>query len=112
MGWPPDTRAAAAGPEAAIEQQLRTGQYEKARKAADALARRKGQAARAAVLAARAERALGLLAEARRRLERALVLAPDDLTLRAELVTAADAQGDRGAVKDLVNRSYDDWEGG
>jgi cellulose synthase operon protein C len=113
VGWAPDAAAdGAAAAEAAVEQQLRTGQYERARRGADVLARRKLGGARGSALAARAERALGLLAEARRRLERALVLAPDDLTLRAELVLAADALGDRGAVKDLVNRSYDDWEGG
>jgi cellulose synthase operon protein C len=113
VGWSPDVGATAASAgEAAIEQQLRTGQYDRARRAGEALTRRKGGSARGAVLAARAERALGLYAEARRRLERALVLAPDDLALRAELVLAADALGDRGAVKDLVNRSYDDWEGG
>ena len=32
--------------------------------------------------------------------------------MRAELVKTADSLGDRGAVKDLVNRSYDDWERG
>ena len=32
--------------------------------------------------------------------------------MRAELVKIADSLGDRGAVKDLVNRSYDDWERG
>jgi tetratricopeptide (TPR) repeat protein len=109
--------SAAAGPPpssglAAVQSQLRSGQYEKARKGADGLGRRKGGDARAAVLGARAERALGLLAEARRRLERAGLDAPDDLPLRAELAELLDAVGDRGAVKDLVNRSYDDWEAG
>src|SRR5687768_6238532 len=41
---------------AGIEQWLRTGQYEKARRAAEALGRRKGNGTRAAILAARAER--------------------------------------------------------
>ena len=99
-----------------IEQQLRTGQYERARKSADSLTRRKGDgrpaAIPAAILGSRAERALGLLPEARRRLERASLEAADDLRLRAELALLLDAVGDRGAVKDLVNRSYDDWEGG
>jgi predicted Zn-dependent protease len=103
--------AAPAGP-AAVEQLLRTGQYEKARRAAEALGRRKGNATRAAILAARAERELGLYTEARKRLELQAISAPDDLALRAELVKTADSLGDRGAVKDLVNRSYDDWERG
>ena len=85
-------------------------------RAADALGPAQGAGAeppaRAAILAARAERALGLLAEARRRLERPASDAADDLRLRAELALLLDAVGDRGAVKDLVNRSYDDWEGG
>jgi tetratricopeptide (TPR) repeat protein len=95
-----------------VEQQLRTGQYERARRSADVLARKKADAVTAAILGARAERALGLLLEARRRLERAGLDAADDLRLRAELALLLDAVGDRGAVKDLVNRSYDDWEGG
>jgi tetratricopeptide (TPR) repeat protein len=104
---------AAGGPAgASIEALLRTGQYERARKAAEALARKKGSGARAAVLAARAEQQLGLLVEARQRLEQASISAPDDLPLRAELVRVVEALGDRGAVKDLVNRSYDDWEAG
>ena len=96
-----------------VADDLRTGQYERARKAADSLSRGRGAAgARAAVLAARAERHLGLLREARRRLEEATVRAPDHLPLRAELMRVADAVGDRGAVKTLVDRSYEDWEGG
>ena len=38
--------------------------------------------------------------------------APDDLPLRAELMRVADALGDRGAVKTLVDRSYQDWQAG
>jgi tetratricopeptide (TPR) repeat protein len=100
---------------AAVEQLLRTGQYEKARRAAEALSRKKGNpraAVTGAVLAARAERDLGLYAEARKRLELQAISSPDDLGLRAELVKTLDSLGDRGAVKDLVNRSYDDWERG
>ncbi len=118
----PGAGALAAGPAApavpgaaAVEQQLRTGQYEKARRAAEALGRRKGNARAAvagATLAARAERELGLYAEARKRLELQAISSPDDLGLRAELVKTLDSLGDRGAVKDLVNRSYDDWERG
>ena len=97
---------------AAIEQLLRVGQYEKARRAAEAFGRRKGNGTRAAILAARAERELGLYTEARRRLELQAISAPDELPLRAELVKTVDSLGDRGAVKDLVNRSYDEWERG
>src|SRR5687768_3500360 len=95
-----------------VADDLRTGHYEQARKAADALSRRGPRSARAAVLAARAERHLGLLREARRRLEEASVRAPDDLPLRAELMRVVDALGDRGARKALVDRSYEDWEAG
>jgi predicted Zn-dependent protease len=104
--------AASPGGPAGVEQLLRTGQYEKAKRAAEALGRRKGSSSRAAILAARAERELGLYAEARKRLELQTISAPEDLAVRAELVKAADSMGDRGAVKDLVNRSYDDWERG
>jgi tetratricopeptide (TPR) repeat protein len=100
--------AAARDPLARIEDDLRTGHYERARKAASAAPR----SPRAAILAARAERHLGLLVEARRRLEEASVRAPDDLPLRAELMRVADALGDRGAVKTLVDRSYEDWQSG
>jgi tetratricopeptide (TPR) repeat protein len=98
----------------AVREDLRAGRYERARRTADGLGggRRGALAARAAVLAARAEEALGLLVEARRRLEEATVRAPDDLPLRAELIRVADAVGDRGAVKTLVDRSYEDWRGG
>jgi tetratricopeptide (TPR) repeat protein len=112
LNAPAAAAAPAAGGSAAVEQLLRTGQYEKARRAAEALGRRKGNATRAAVLAARAERELGLYAEARKRLELQTISAPDDLGLRAELVKTVDSLGDRGALKDLVNRSYDDWERG
>ena len=107
--------APAARPSAAltaIEQQLRSGQYERVRRAADAMSRKRGGGSRPVALAARAEMALGLLAEARRRLEQALVVSPEDLLLRAELTKVVFALGDRGAVKDLAQRSFDDWEDG
>ncbi len=103
-------RAAHADPLDRIRTDLRTGQYERVRKASDALGRRGGP--RAAVLAARAEQRLGLLVEARRRLEEASVDASGDLPLRAELMRTARALGDRGAVKALIDRSYEDWEAG
>lgn len=96
-----------------LEQDLRAGRYEAVVKAADRVARRPGPlAARASVLAARAERHLGRLDQARRRLELATIAAARDLPLRAELLRLLDAVGDRGALKDLVDRSYEDWESG
>ncbi len=95
-----------------VRRDLRAGHYERARKAADVLSRGARAPAEAAVLAARAEQRLGLLLPARHRLERASVAAPDDLPLRAELMRVADALGDRGAVKALVDRSYEDWDAG
>jgi tetratricopeptide (TPR) repeat protein len=103
---------AARDPLERIADDLRTGHYERARKAADAVPSRSPAATRAAILGARAEQRLGLLSEARRRLEEASVRAPDDLPLRAELMRVADALGDAGAVKTLVDRSYEDWQGG
>jgi predicted Zn-dependent protease len=115
----PALAAPATGGAAGVEQLLRIGQYERARRAAESLGRRKGgargggaAAVPASILAARAERELGLYTEARKRLELQAISAPDDLALRAELVKTLDSLGDRGAVKDLVNRSYDDWERG
>jgi tetratricopeptide (TPR) repeat protein len=99
--------ARARDPLARIEDDLRTGHYERARKGADGT-----RTPRAAILAARAEGRLGLLVEARRRLEEASVKWPDDLPLRAELIRVADALGDHGAVKTLVDRSYEDWQSG
>jgi tetratricopeptide (TPR) repeat protein len=104
--------SAARDPLERIAEDLRTGHYERARKAADALARRPGLGTRAAILGARAERSLGLLREARGRLEEASVRAPDDLPLRAELLRVVEALGDRGARKALVDRSYEDWQAG
>jgi tetratricopeptide (TPR) repeat protein len=107
--------AARAGGDAAtvgqVERLLRTGRYEQARKAADGV-RRRGRSVRLAILAARAERALGELRDARARLEEASITAPDDLPLRAELIKVLEALGDRGALKDLTNRTYEDWSRG
>jgi tetratricopeptide (TPR) repeat protein len=105
---------AARDPLAQAREELRAGRYERARRAAEAAGggRRGANGARAAVVAARAEQRLGLLVEARRRLEEASVRAPQDLPLRAELMRVADAVGDRGAVKTLVDRSYEDWRSG
>jgi tetratricopeptide (TPR) repeat protein len=108
----PAAALAARDPLERVVDDLRTGHYERARKAADAVPARAAVAARAAVLGARAEQRLGLLNEARRRLEEASVRAPDDLPLRAELIRVADALGDQGAIKTLVDRSYEDWQAG
>jgi cellulose synthase operon protein C len=114
LGRPAAPAGAARDPLAQIRDDLRAGRYERARRAAAALgnARQAPNAVRATVLAARAERQLGLLVEARRRLEQASVKADDDLPLRAELMRVASALGDRGALKTLVDRCYADWRGG
>ena len=95
---------AARDPLERIGDELRAGHYERARKAADAIPARSPLAVRAAVLGARAERHLGLLREARGRLEEASVRAPDDLPLRAE-------EHFLEHVKD-IDRSHDHAKGG
>lgn len=89
----PAARAAAA---------LRSGRYEEARRWGDA-------AAAAAVVAARAEVALGLYVEARGRLERAVDQAPADLPLRQALCELFAQLGDRAALAPYVELTYDDW---
>jgi tetratricopeptide (TPR) repeat protein len=85
-----------------IEQALRAGRYEDARRLA-------GNDTRAAVAGARAEEALGLYAEARRRLEQAAEASPDDLPVRDALMRLYAATGDRAALAPLIDRSYADW---
>src|SRR4029079_16816628 len=68
--------------------------------------------AAAAVLAARAEMALGLSAEARRRLEAALAPAPDSLAVRDALMRLHEGTGDRAALAPLIDRTYEDWKVG
>src|SRR5205814_6217169 len=69
-GWPAQAARPARDPLAQARDELRAGHYERARRAAEALTGKRGPGAvRAAVVAARAERRLGLLVEARRRLE-------------------------------------------
>ncbi len=98
----------------AVRLLLRTGQYAEARRMGDSLARRPGPvpATVATILAATAERKLGLFYEARTRLETATIKAPDHLPLRTELMRVADAVGDRGALKDLAKRTYRDLRAG
>ena len=64
------------------------------------------------MLCARAEIALGLHAEARKRLEAANAAHPDDLPLRDALMRLYEAVGDRDALAPLVDVSYADWNAG
>ncbi|HEX4405575.1 MAG TPA: hypothetical protein VH560_12140, partial [Polyangia bacterium] len=95
---------------AAIDEALRTGQYEKALRLATA-GKRTGDAGRA-VLASHALVALGRYAEARAALEAAVVAAPDDLPTRDALMRLDALVGDHGALAPLIERSYADWNGG
>jgi tetratricopeptide (TPR) repeat protein len=96
------------------ERALRAGRYEEARQIAIDLEQRGvGEpGAAAAVLAARAETALGLTAEARRRLEAAAVAAPDSLAVRDALMRLHEGAGDRAALAPLIDRTYEDWKVG
>lgn len=95
---------------------LRHGRYEQALHIADRLGRGPRLATAggraAALVAARAEAALGQLPAARARLERASVHAPENLPMRAELIRLADAVGDRVTVATLVRLCYEDWAAG
>jgi cellulose synthase operon protein C len=99
------------------ERALRTGRYEQARQIASELEHKgAGEAdvaaagGAAALLAARAETALGLYPEARRRLEAAAQAAPDDLPVRDALMRLYEATGDRAALAPLIDRTYEDWK--
>jgi cellulose synthase operon protein C len=54
--------------------------------------------------------AMGLLANARQRIERAIRQAPESLPLQAELARAAMAQGDRATVQRLVETATVHWK--
>ena len=106
-----------------IQRALRTGRYDEARRLACAPAptrarTRADAAGRAAVdvpvllLCARAEIALGLHAEARKRLEAANTANPDDLPLRDAVMRLYEIVGDRDALAPLVDVSYADWNAG
>jgi tetratricopeptide (TPR) repeat protein len=100
------------GRRAEVDRALRTGHYEEARRlTADWLRRAPGDA-RATIAAARAEQALGLYPEARRRLDEAAEAAPDDLALRDALMRLLSETGDRTALAPLVDRTYADWNAG
>jgi len=92
---------------------LRQGRYGQALQLADQSARTTGArtpAGRASVLlAARAELALGLLNNARQRIERAIAQAPQSLPLQAELSRAAFAQGDRATIHLILERTTAQW---
>ena len=106
-----------------IQRTLRAGRYEEARRLACAPAPTRARAradagGRAAadlpvlLLCARAEIALGLHAEARKRLEAANAANPDDLPLRDALMRLYETVGDRDALAPLVDVSYADWNAG
>ena len=86
------------------ERALRTGRYREARQIAIALD--------ATIVAARAEMALGLGAEARRRLEAAALAAPDSLPVRDALMRVYEASGERSALAPLIDQTYQDWKQG
>ena len=99
------------------ERALRTGHYEEARQIAGELQRHAtdeggATAAAAAILGARAEIALGLYPDARRRLESAAEAAPDNLPLRDALMRLYEMTGDRAALAPLIDRTYEDWKRG
>jgi tetratricopeptide (TPR) repeat protein len=91
------------------ERALRVGRYEDARRLAGARGGSGAGPAGAAILGARAEQALGLYTEARRRLEAVAEAAPDDLPVRDALMRLYEATGDRAALAPLIDRSYQDW---
>jgi len=96
------------------ERALRTGRYEEARQIAVELQRHAGgeAAASAAILGARAEIALGLYPDARRRLESAAEEAPDNLPVRDALMRLYELTGERAALAPLIDRTYEDWKRG
>ena len=97
------------------ERALRTGHYEEARQIAAELGRRGADdatAANAAILGARAETALGLYSDARRRLETAADNAPDNLPVRDALMRLYEMTGERAALAPLIDRTYEDWKRG
>jgi Tfp pilus assembly protein PilF len=95
-----------------IELALRTGKHQAAKRLAEERSRGAPHDLRLTILAARADQALGLDAEARRALEDAVASAPDDLPARDELMRLLARQGDRAALAPLIARSYTDWNGG
>jgi tetratricopeptide (TPR) repeat protein len=91
---------------------LRTGRYEDARRLCQARLAHAADDRAATLVCAGAERALGLYAEARARLEAANQADPADLPVRDALMRLLDATGDRAALAPLLSGSYDDWSAG
>jgi tetratricopeptide (TPR) repeat protein len=110
----PDTHAAPATDDSAraAAAALRAGQYEEARRLAESNDRRHRPDATATWIAARAEIALGLYAQARERLEKALERAPRNFRLRHVLCDVLTLQGDDAALRLLTNQTRDDWNMG
>ena len=99
--------AYAGTPRGDAEQALRAGRYEQARRLTCAMGRARLPADSATLLVcAKAEIALGRTADARRRLEAAAEVHPDDLPLRDALMRLYDAVGDRAALAPLIDASY------
>src|SRR5882672_9013655 len=102
------TRSAASDGISRIEPALRAGKYEEAlRLAVDGGVRCCGM--ERTRLEARALLAMGRYADARKELER---LPDHDLATRDLLMRLYALVGDRVALKPLVDRTYDDWNGG
>jgi tetratricopeptide (TPR) repeat protein len=96
-----------------IQRALRAGRYEEARRLACSPRSRAAAADLAGLLlCARAEVALGLHADARKRLEAAAANHPDDLPLRDALMRLYETVGDRDALAQLIDVSYADWNAG
>ncbi len=91
---------------------LRTGRYDEALRLARARLGRAPDDRGAVLIAARAELALGRIAEARQRLESAAAAHPDDLPVRDALMRLYESVGDRQALAPLLDASYADWNGG
>jgi tetratricopeptide (TPR) repeat protein len=106
----------------AAEKALRQGRYQEARQIGTELERKASvgvasvgaagpEGANAGtIVAARAEEALGLYAEARQRLTAAARAAPDSLPVRDALMRLYDATGERTALGPLIDRTYEDWK--
>lgn len=90
---------------------LRAGRYEEAQRLADKALRSRRDGT-LIVAAARAEMSLGRYQAARTRLEKALSAAPNDLPVRRALCDVLALLGDKGALKPLLDVTYDDWRRG
>ncbi len=91
---------------------LRTGHYPEALRLAHARLARAPEDRAALLVAARAELALGRIADARQRLESAAAAHPGDLPVRDALMRLYESVSDRPALAPLLDASYADWNGG